>query len=521
MSPSRNTKPSAIVGVDIGSDLIKVAEAKYSAKDGITITGLGVAKMPEGIVENEVIVNPKALGDAIKALLAESGIKTKKSVSSVSGQSRVVVRVIEVPKMSGKELAETMKWEVERHVPFSANEVVMDFAPLEVSTPDPNAQNMEVLLAVAQEELINRHVEALQAAGLKPVAIDIEPLAASRALVDAIPTFTPSGIYAIINIGSKNTDLSIFENGVLTFPSPPLGIAGTTFTQEIAEAMGQTLEEAELTKKEYAAVHLDAFDSAANPATMSVASEPTSFGTSVGPIDGAFDLGGSGAPADAALADAGAFTNTVDGPVFDVDPLLGDSQPATPAAGPVFDFGVDDSMPKSEPVDAPQTRSMSPVFDLDDDEPNPSMEPEKVEPDFDLSDAKESANPGEYQEYVEEELVHAVPERKDSAITELEEKVFQSISGVLTDLATELRRSLEYYSTKYAKIPLKIYLCGGTAKMPNLDKFLSNELGIFVEVADPVRKLKVKVPSASPPYLKEISPMVSVSIGLAVRDMVD
>ncbi len=508
MSPSRNIKPSAIVGVDIGSDLIKVAEAKYSAKDGITISGLGVAKMPEGIVENEVIINPKALGHAIKALLAESGIKTKKSVSSVSGQSRVVVRVIEVPKMSGKELAETMKWEVERHVPFSPNEVVMDFQPLEISTTDPNAQNMEVLLAVAQEELINNHVEALQAAGLKPVAIDIEPLAASRALVEAIPTFTPSGIYAIINIGCHNTDLSIFENGVLTFPSPPLGIAGTTFTQEIAEAMGQTLEEAELTKKEYAAVHLDAFDSAANPATMSVASEPTSFGTSFGAID----LGGSAAP--------GAFTNTVDGPVFDADPIFGDSKPAAPAASPVFDLGLDDTTPSSESVEEPQTQSVRPIFDLDDDEPSPSMEPENVEPDFDLSDAKESADPGEYQEYVEEELVHAVPETKDSAVKELEEKVFQSISGVLTDLASELRRSLEYYSTKYAKLPLKIYLCGGTAKMPNLDKFLSNELGILVEVADPVRKLKVRVPSASPPYLKEISPMMSVSIGLAVRDMV-
>ena len=122
MSPSRNSKPSAMVGIDIGSDLIKVVEAKC-AKDGITITGMGVARIPEGIVENEVIVNPQALGEAIKAVLAEAGIKTRKSVSSVSGQSRVVVRVIDVPKMSGKELAETMKWEVERHVPFPPNEV--------------------------------------------------------------------------------------------------------------------------------------------------------------------------------------------------------------------------------------------------------------------------------------------------------------------------------------------------------------------------------------------------------------
>jgi len=82
--PSRKSPPSAVVGLDIGTDSIKVAEAKYG-KDGITITGLGLAPTPAGSIENEVIVDPKALGAAIKALLAESGIKTKKVVSSVGG----------------------------------------------------------------------------------------------------------------------------------------------------------------------------------------------------------------------------------------------------------------------------------------------------------------------------------------------------------------------------------------------------------------------------------------------------
>ena len=118
-----------MVGLDIGTDSIKVAEAKF-ARDGITISGLGIARTPEGVFDNELIVDPKALGQAIKALLAESGVKTKKCVSSVSGSSQVVVRVISVPKMNQDELAETMKWEVERHVPFSPQEVVMDFQPL-------------------------------------------------------------------------------------------------------------------------------------------------------------------------------------------------------------------------------------------------------------------------------------------------------------------------------------------------------------------------------------------------------
>ena len=158
------------VGVDIGSSLIKVVEAR-PGKDGIQITALGVAPTPTGAIENEVIVDPQALGRALRQLLLESGISCKRSVSSVSGQSSVIVRIIEVPKMTKPELAETMKWEIERHVPFAANEVMMDFQPVERPAASPDDQNMEVLLAVAQQEVVNRHMETLFAAGLEPSAV--------------------------------------------------------------------------------------------------------------------------------------------------------------------------------------------------------------------------------------------------------------------------------------------------------------------------------------------------------------
>ncbi|MHB9038467.1 MAG: type IV pilus assembly protein PilM [Armatimonadota bacterium] len=563
MSPSRKSSPSAVVGIDIGSDSIKVAEAKKT-KDGIAITGLGVARIPEGVVENEVIVDPKALGSAIKALLAENGIKTKKSVSSVAGQSRVVVRVIEVPKMTGKELAETIRWEVERHVPFPPNEVVMDFQPVERPSADPNAQNMEVLLAVAQQELIDSHVQTLMAAGLKPIAIDIESLAASRALVETSTNGAKDEVVAIVNIGANNTDLGIFENGILTFPSPPLGIAGVTFTQEISEGLGQTLEQAEITKKEYAAVNLDGFQDGAAAGDQgggfSFGSEPTSFGTSIGPensADGA-DLGG--APAEP--VQAGGFANTIDGPDFGSDDPLGgisfgaaqpaeESAPApafdfggestpggpsfdlggeptvggpafdfgneTDSSGPAFDFGSNEPEGDSQAFDLgggePVAEQMKPTFDLDDGDDTPSMEPEKVDPNFDLSDTDQNADPGE-------EVFAPVPIAKTPQSGSMEERVFQSISGVLMDLAVELRRSLDYYGTKYANPPQRIFLSGGTAKMPKLDQFLSRELGIPCEVADPVKNLRVNVPAASPQYIKDISPLFSVCIGLAIRDMI-
>lgn len=525
-----------MVGLDVGADSIKVVEAKYG-KDGITITGLGMAKTPDGVIDNDVILDPKALGAAIKSLLAESGIKTKQVTSSVTGQSRVVIRVIEVPKMADQELAETMKWEVERQVPFPPNEVVMDYQPLPKSINDPNAQNMEVLLAVAQEELVTSHCEALQSAGLKPVAIDIEPLAAGRALLSEAPV-GKGEVVAIVNIGSGDTDLGVFENGELAFPSPPLSIAGASFTREISEALGQTLEQAETMKKEYAAVKLDGFSQTPtvepDRPEINIGPPPSwhgngnSFDTSVGPdIQAAngFDLGGGPEP-----ASPSDFQTTIDGPVFD-SPDFGGAAPA----GPSFDLGDDLEVAPTSPeptiqgadaadlagIDsgeplAAEAADLSdlapkPVFDLDDE---PAQEEEQMNPSFDLSDTDSHADPGEEAEI--KTAVQPVAVAGDA----ISDQVFGAISGVLVDFATELRRSIEYYSTRYARMPEKVLLCGGTAKMPHLDEFLTNELGLPVEVADPVKRYQVKVTGVSDRYLHEISPMFSVAIGLAIRDMV-
>ena len=99
-----------------------------------------------------------------------------------------------------------------------------------------------------------------------------------------------SEVVAVVNIGANNTDLGIFEAGVFTFPSPPLSIAGVSFTRELSEALGQSMEQAEITKKEYAVVNLDGFaasspnDAATGGSGDASGSEPTAFNTAFAPL---------------------------------------------------------------------------------------------------------------------------------------------------------------------------------------------------------------------------------------------
>ena len=173
-----------IVGLDIGSTYIKVVEARLG-KDRAVVTGLGVMPTPTDAIDpsSNTITDPVALGQAVKKLLEQSGIKSKKVVSTIASQSSLVVRIIPVPKMNRAELEETMKWEVERHVPFQPSEIVRDFQTLTRAEDVPEGGQMEVLLAVAQDGFVNQHVAALKAAGLEPIAIDIQPLADRKSVV--------------------------------------------------------------------------------------------------------------------------------------------------------------------------------------------------------------------------------------------------------------------------------------------------------------------------------------------------
>ncbi len=514
MSAIKNA-PSAVVGIDIGSDTIKVAEARYT-KDGVVITGLGIGKTPEGAIESDLITDPKSLGQAVKAVLVASGIKTRRSVSSVAGQSSVVVRVIEIPRTEGKELAETVKYEVERQVPFSPEEIEMDYAPLDTPSPDPEGQNMEVLLAVARREMVDGHLKTIEAAGLKPDAIDVESLANGRALINLKGSGDTDEVVGVISIGARSTEVGFFDKGVLTFPSPPIGIAGINLTTEISQAMGMVGEQAESLKREYAAVDLDGFGA------LYGGEEPTTYDT----------FGAPGLPYETPFDRE--LPQTYGGPEGEASESTG--YDVEDAGGPSFDMGGETAAPSGyEPtaeapaapsfdLDAPEEKAPAQSFDLDSQTDasqttvvpaaaptEPASTVEEGKPVFDMSELTE-APMGAGGEFGGHEQVDR---------TEMSGQVFRSIANVLVDLAREVRTSLEYYYTRYQKMPARIYLCGGTAKIPKLDEFLSRELGVPVQVADPLKGVHYEVPGFSENQIRELAPLFCVSIGLAVRDMVE
>ena len=451
-----------VLGLDVGTNLIKVVEMR-AARGSLQLLNLGIRPTPPEVIANGVIVDPAALGSAIRGLLQAQGIRTRDVIASVAGQSSLVVRPIEVPKMSRAELADTMRWEVERHIPFAASEVIMDYQPLiEPEDLPEDRQNMEVLLAVAQEDMINAYLATFQVAGLAPRALDIEGLAATRSLVDMQAS---EGLYdqtiALVNIGATTTDISIIHDGLLSF-NRPVPMAGDALSNAISENLGRDLAEAERLKREVGMVIPEERPAAAMPApAMPEIEMPT---------------------------------------VAEPAPAAPPEPEGEPRAEPVFDLSaeLEDVPARRQPAPVPEQ-----IFDL--------AQPPQV-----LSEPAPGTAP---QPPAAEPRPAPSIQLSNQAITR---KVYEAMLPALSELVTEIRRSLEYYRSRYPDSTVdRILLFGGTAKLENLASFIANEIGIRVDLANPLKQLDFLPPFYTRQYLDEVACLLPIAVGLAIRDVLE
>lgn len=434
-----------VLGLDIGTAFIKAAELQLRGDTFHVVGRPAVIPTPEGAVRGGVIVDAPAVSEALQALKSQYGVHVKSVVASVGGDSSVVVRITEVPKMSGKELDDAIQWELDEQTPFPVDEVIYDYAPITRPDADPEATEMEVLLAVAQEDLVNAHVEAIMGAGMQPVAIDVEPLAIGRALVDAAGDELADQTIVNVHIGATTTLILIFRHKLLAFVRV-IPSAGENLTQTLAQNFMVSPEQAEVIKlflgnlQEGGAVEQPERDEFAGAGMFEA--EEEELGT-----ESVFEL--SSADEEAATigpADEGVTHLEIEEDLGGYEEPAASEAPAAPAA------------------------------------PAEPMDPDLVEA----------------REHVAEVLTESV-----------------------LDIATEVRRSLDFYRRQHRNESIdRIVVTGGTAGLEGLVQLMTEETGVAAELGDPFRYTEIDDSSVSAQYLRDIGPTMVIAVGLALRDMV-
>jgi type IV pilus assembly protein PilM len=234
-------KKDNLLGLDIGSHSVKVVQLSSRGTD-LELLGFGVAALPAQTLSEGRITKPEIVAGVIQELMRNLAIREKSVAASVSGHE-VISKKVELPMMTEEELENRMHYELGQFIPYSINEVDVDYQILDVAQNRPNF--MEVLLVAAKKETVNDHVNLVKLCDLQPMVIDVDYFALSNAF-ETLHGFEEKNII-LIDIGASKAIMNIICRGFPTF-TRGISIGGRQITEKIEDHFGVPLKDAELIK---------------------------------------------------------------------------------------------------------------------------------------------------------------------------------------------------------------------------------------------------------------------------------
>jgi type IV pilus assembly protein PilM len=198
---------------------------------------------PEAIVDG-ALMNSTAIVQAVQELMSELKVKGKDVAIGVSGHS-VIIKKIQMPRMSQEELEESIQWEAEQYIPFDVKDVNIDTQILDGGGNDATGQ-MDVLLVAAKKDMINDYTTVVSEAGLAPVVVDVDAFAVQN-MFSTNYELPDKETVVLINAGASVVNINIIANGVTVF-TRDVTIGGNQFTEEIQKQLNVSYEEAEALK---------------------------------------------------------------------------------------------------------------------------------------------------------------------------------------------------------------------------------------------------------------------------------
>lgn len=99
------------------------------------------------------------------------------------------------------------------------------------------------------------------------------------------------------------------------------------------------------------------------------------------------------------------------------------------------------------------------------------------------------------------------------------QEVEQAIRTVTETVVSEITRSLDFFTATAAEGRIsKIYLSGGSSRIPGLDRAFSEKTDVPVELMNPLARMGASK-RFEPDYLEVVSPLLGVGVGLALRSV--
>lgn len=231
-------------GIDIGTRNIAGIKLKKTLR-GFKIIDMVLKPLPELAIREGRFQDPQLAVKLLRQVKDDLGISGQEVHLAFTGQN-AVIRKVEMPLMTDKELSEAIRWEADKVLSYPVDEAFIDWIVLD--RQGGTEDMMSILLIASRKDFIRSFLKPIKSAELRPANLSIFPIPLIHFLKQ-VKGFKDYTTTAVIDLGASATHLLIIKEG-LPWLSRTIPIGGNDFSQAVMDSFGLTFTEAEDVKIE-------------------------------------------------------------------------------------------------------------------------------------------------------------------------------------------------------------------------------------------------------------------------------
>jgi len=243
-----NRQDPPLLGLDISSSSVKLVELSHDKAGNLVLERCAIEPLARDWITDGNVEKFDEVVEAVRRVIKKSGTKTKQVAMALPASAVITKKIILPGGLDDADLESQVESEASQYIPFSLDDVSLDFCilgPSNTSTGD-----VEVLIAASRKEKVQDRQALAEAAGLKPIVVDVESYAsrlATARLIENLPDKGVDTLVALFEVGALTTSIQVIKNGDLLYERDQV-FGGEQLTHLIVRQHGFSFEEAEAKK---------------------------------------------------------------------------------------------------------------------------------------------------------------------------------------------------------------------------------------------------------------------------------
>ena len=243
-------KSPTLIGVDITSASIKMVELSRDANGLYQLDAYVISPIANLAMTDGNVADLEKVAEAISVAWKLMGSRQKR-VALALPSATVISKKVSLPAdLSEDDMAFQVEAEANQYIPFSLDEVNIDFQVLGPAVK--NKENVDVLIVAARKEKIEDRVAVAEGAGLEVAVMDVENYATEAAyslVAKQLPDMGQQQTVMVVDIGASMMHINVMHDDQSVY-SREQNFAGDQLTQQIQTRFDLSAQEAELGKRQ-------------------------------------------------------------------------------------------------------------------------------------------------------------------------------------------------------------------------------------------------------------------------------